>query len=216
MSQRVDYLASLLVLALSHGISDPSTGEPLKVSKLRAMMTPGTHLIKNTDTDELLEEDRTESVFYVSSAIDPTSKQALSPEQCLHDLRITWPDRFERFKLPEQEFMQQYNDYLQGLADVRIQYVKKWLTVNTMRFGERIEITPLFRKFEGLAKELKAAVALCGITCSSCGLKCIEQKYHSGRHDCKTSHRCANICAYVGQHDEDIPQCDMPCVYLIS
>lgn len=106
--------------------------------------------------------------------------------------------------------MERYNAYLQGLADIRIQYVRNWLRENTRRFGDKTEITSVVRRFEGLSKELKAAIMLCGISCSSCGLLCIEQKYHNGRHDCKTSHQCYKLCEFEKQHEDAVPQCDMP------
>ena len=106
--------------------------------------------------------------------------------------------------------MQRYNTYLEGLANTRVEYVRRWLKENTRRFSDKVEVTTLLRRFEGLAQELKAAVILCGISCSSCGLLCIEQKYHNGRHDCKTSHLCAKVCTYYKQHDGDVPPCEMP------
>ncbi|KAG8816259.1 hypothetical protein FRC17_000381 [Serendipita sp. 399] len=194
--QRAEYLSSMLVAALAFGTCDPNTKEPLK----------------NCDTDESLDEGQTENVFYVSSAVDPETEELLIPEFCLHELRVTWEKRWSRFDMDDKIFLQEYNAYLQGLADQRISYVRQWLTQNTLRFGEKAEITAVMRRFDGLAKETKAAVVLCGISCANCGLLCLEQKYHTGRHDCKTTHRCHRICAFANQHDSDspIPSCDMP------
>ncbi|KAG8823849.1 hypothetical protein FRC17_009237 [Serendipita sp. 399] len=198
--QRAEYLSSMLATALAFGTCDPNTREPLK----------------NCDTDESLEDGQTDYEFYVSSALDPKTDEPLIPELCLHELRVTWEKRRHRFDMDDQIFLQEYNAYLQGLADQRISYVRQWLTQNTLRFGEKSEITAVMRRFDGLAKEMKAAVVLCGISCAKCGLLCIEQKYHAGRHDCNTTHLCHRICAFANQHDAElpIPPCDMPYVHV--
>ncbi|KAG8854044.1 hypothetical protein FRB91_004122 [Serendipita sp. 411] len=194
--QRAEYLSSVLATALAFGTSDPNTGEPLK----------------NCDTDEALEEGQADNIFYVPSVVDPTTEEPLIPEFCLHDLRMTWEKRRSRFDMDEQIFLQEYNAHLQELADQRISYVRQWLTQNTLRFGEKAEITAVMRRLDGLAKELKAAVVLCGISCAKCGLLCLKQKYHTGSHDCHTAHLCHRICTFADQHDpkSEIPSCDMP------
>jgi hypothetical protein len=122
-----------------------------------------------------------------------------------------WGERLSRFEMDESDFLQRYNEYLETRADIRIAYVRRWLHENTVRFGEKTEIHSLLRRFEGLAKELKAAVVLCGISCSLCGLLCLEQKHHGGNHDCKTSHRCSKLCAFADQHaGQAAPPCDIP------
>jgi hypothetical protein len=151
-------------------------------------------------------------VFYIPGALDPSSGESLNPGLCLHDLKMQWNKRLDRFNFNEDEYLEQYQAFLQGLADQRIRYVRHWLSVNTARFGDNIEVTGLLRRLESLAKELKAAVTLCGTTCSSCGLLCLEQKYHHARkHDCMTSHRCYRLCEFREQHTESLPpECDLP------
>ncbi|KIM24854.1 hypothetical protein M408DRAFT_26650 [Serendipita vermifera MAFF 305830] len=194
-TQRAEFLNGILVTALAFGSADPVLEEPLK----------------NCDTDEVLDENPTPHVFYVSTASNPGTGRALSPEGCLQELRVGWNERLSRFEMDEAVFIEQYNAYLQTIADTRIAYVRRWLRDNTIRFGEKVEILALIRRFEGLAKELKAAVVLCGLSCSSCSLLCLDQKHHGGKHDCKTSHRCPRLCTFESQHTEDtVPSCDMP------
>jgi hypothetical protein len=159
----------------------------------------------------IMEENLTTDVFYISSAISPTTGAELSPESCLAELRKGWGERLSRFEMDEDEYLLRYNAYLQSRAGTRITYVRQWLRDNTIRFGEKTEIHALMRRFEGLAKELEAAVVLCGASCSQCGLSCLEQKYHTGSHDCKTLHRCPKLCAFVERHTgEEIPSCSIP------
>ena len=134
----------------------------------------------------------------------------MSPEICLHDLRVGWSERFSRFEMEEATFLERYNEYLQMHAEARVAYVRKWLRDNTIRFGEKVEIHALLRRFESLANELRAAVVLCGVSCSSCGLLCLEQKHHSGKHDCKTTHLCSRLCSFADQHPDETVPCDMP------
>jgi hypothetical protein len=157
-----------------------------------------------------LNENFTTDMFYVPSAINPTTGERLNPESCLHTLRVGWSKRLERFEMVESDYLNQFNAYLKRLADTRINYVRSWLKANTARFGEKAELTLLLRKFESLARELQAAVVLCGRTCSSCGLLCLEQKHHIGSHDCLTSHRCPEPCAYIKEHENEEVDCDMP------
>ncbi|CCA69193.1 hypothetical protein PIIN_03093 [Serendipita indica DSM 11827] len=192
--QRVEYLSSMLATALAFGTCDPGTGEPLK----------------NCDTDEIIDDAPTEDIFYIPSAVHPDTGEPLSPTLCLTNLRRGWADRFNRFDMEEDDFLRDYNIHLQSRADIRIESVRNWLLQNVRRFGERSEITSLLRRFEGMAKELKAAIVLCEISCAECRLLCLEPKYHTGRHDCKTSHRCHRVCAFAEQHADEIPQCDMP------
>jgi hypothetical protein len=135
----------------------------------------------------------------------------LSTLSCLKTLRTSFPEYFDRFKMQEDEFFHRLTTYLQSLVNSRIEHVNEWLKMNTERFGGKAEIITLFRDFENFAKDLKAGVALCGSKCSSCGLLCVEHKLHDGDHDCKTSHKCPQICSFVDQHSiSDFPPCSMP------
>jgi hypothetical protein len=169
-----------------------------------------TDMWQNCDNDEPLKENHSRHVFYVPAALHPSTGEFLNPGLCLHDLKVQWNERLRRFYLKEDEFLEQYNTFLQDLADKRICYVRRWLSINTSRFGNRIEAAGLFHRLEKLAKELKAAVTLCGTTCSSCGLLCLEQKYHTKKHDCVTYHKCHGPCEFREQHTEMLtPECKL-------
>jgi hypothetical protein len=114
--------------------------------------------------------------------------------------------------MQEDEFFRMLTSYLQSLVNNRIEHVNEWLKMNTERFGGKAEIITLFRDFENFAKELRTSVALCGTKCSSCGLLCVEHKLHDGPHDCRTTHKCAQICSFLDQHDAStsFPPCGMP------
>lgn len=130
---------------------------------------------------------------------------------CLSELRRTSPGYFDRFEKKEDVFFQSLAAYLQSQADIRVSHVRCWLMLNTERFKGNSEVVAMLRRFEDLARELKAGVMLCGSKCSSCGLLCLEHNQHDGLHDCKTSHKCAQICSFVDQHEiSDIPSCSVP------
>jgi hypothetical protein len=134
-------------------------------------------------------------------------------DRCLEQLRMGYTKRGERFSVPDGHFFNELSTYLYSLVENRLMHVSKWLTANTQRFGERGEIAGLVRTFDAYSKELRASVALCGSKCSSCGLLCLEHKQHMGKHDCKTTHKCAFPCEFLDQHeDAGIPECDIPLV----
>jgi hypothetical protein len=118
--------------------------------------------------------------------------------------------------MTEEDFILGLRNYLQDIATSRIEHVLQWLKVNTERFGEKAEITVLFRSFDTCAKELRQSVTICGSKCSSCGLLCLEHKQHEGDHHCNTSHECPHICSFTDQHIRtDIPACGISYVLLI-
>jgi hypothetical protein len=138
----------------------------------------------------------------------------LSLQGCLKELRLTFTRRDERFQIGEDMFFRELSSHLHYLVETRILHVFQWLKVNTERFGEKGEITVLFRAFDAYAKELRASVVLCGSKCSSCGLLCLEHKQHTGKHNCQTSHRCSHPCGFIDQHEgSEIPECDIPFVF---
>ena len=169
-----------------------------------AMMYP-----QNLDTDEIIPGPPGNIVFYLSEA-----KVSMSAEECFASLRSSWGNRYNRFRMTEEEFLAAFNRYLHDLADARVQQVRTWLEQNTSRFAQHADVQALFRSFQELAKELKGGVALCGATCGSCSLLCLSARQHDGAHDCHTSHKCPHACEFVDQHDGmPVPACDMPYVY---
>ncbi|KAG8783755.1 hypothetical protein FRC15_004586 [Serendipita sp. 397] len=192
--QRAQILEAALPCALALGTCDPSTGDPLK----------------DYDTDEILEDGSPGCQFYLEGLRLPAIGD-YSIERCLFNLRSGWKDRLTRFSTGEEKFIELYNVYLHDIAEERIKLVHSWLSANTTRFGEKAEITSLFRTFDKLAKELRLSVLLCGSKCSSCGLLCLHHKQHEGEHNCMTSHKCPDICSFTQQHtDSDSPACGLP------
>ncbi|KAG8834730.1 hypothetical protein FRC17_007454 [Serendipita sp. 399] len=192
--QRTQMLETSLPCALAFGTCDPSIGEALR----------------NYDTDEILEGGSPGCRFYLDGLRIPGLDDS-SVEKCLLSLRATWKDRVKRFSMGEETFIEGFNAHLRNLAEDRIKVVNAWLTANTTRFGEKAEVTSLFRVFDKLAKELRQSVILCGSKCTSCGLLCLDHKQHEGDHNCMTSHKCPDICSFTPQHtDSELPACGLP------
>lgn len=192
--QRADQISHLLVSAMSLGTTDPDLGEPLK----------------NFDTDETLEAGLTMSPLYLeaSHAILPPEFSSISA--CLAYLRAGYPRLEERYNMDDGEYYRSLQAYLQAVVESRVEQVRRWITVNTERFGPKAEITALLHTFDAFAKEMQLSVLLCGSKCSQCGLICLEHKQHNRQHDCKTSHLCPRVCSFVDQHQGEIPECGMP------
>jgi len=132
-------------------------------------------------------------------------------------LRRRYSGYQDRFKMTEEDFILGLRSYLQDIAIARIEHVLQWLKVNTERFGEKAEITVLFRSFDTWAKELRQSVTICGSKCSSCGLLCLEHKQHEGNHHCNTSHKCPHICSFTDQHVlSNTPECGISYVLPLS
>jgi len=138
----------------------------------------------------------------------------LSPASCLSALRAPWTGCQTRFKIPEIDFIEAFNQYLQDIAHRRIQQVHTWLEQNTARFPQHADVQSLFRRFDGLTKGMRAEIILCAAQCGSCGLLCLGGRYHDGPHDCQTTHKCHLRCEFIDQHEDDstVPICDMPYV----
>ncbi|KIM22922.1 hypothetical protein M408DRAFT_331422 [Serendipita vermifera MAFF 305830] len=190
-AQRAQLLTTLLPNALAFGTTDPKNDDPLK----------------NYDTDELLTNSDSRSVFFVEGASHVDDRPSLNSR--LFQLRMGWEHRQERFSRSEDEFLAGYNQYLSALAEARIDHVQTWIDVNAARFGQKAEVTSLRRHFEQLSKELRLSVMLCGLKCSRCSLLCLENKWHDGDHDCKTNHKCSELCGFTDEH-ESVVGCDLP------
>ncbi|KIM19859.1 hypothetical protein M408DRAFT_334238 [Serendipita vermifera MAFF 305830] len=195
-AQRAQLLSTLLPTALAFGTTDPTNDDPLK----------------NRDTDELLQNNDSRAIFFIEGVSHPKNG-LLSLNSCLVQLRMGWEHRQNRFSVPEDEFLAGYNQYLSALAEARIDHVQTWINVNAARFGEKAEITSLRRTFEQLSKELRISAMLCGLKCSECGLLCLENKRHDGDHDCKTNHKCPELCGFASEHEADVG-CDLPAGHL--
>jgi len=194
-TQRAQQLRGLLPTALAFGVLEPQSGcEPLR----------------NLDNDEVLGPSSKHYTLYVPHA----SGEPLNPASCLAELRTLWPERLDRYKATEADFISGYNEFLQGLVKERLELVGQWLQANTARFGEHSEVQGLMRAFKEHGEDMKGSTLLCGSRCSSCGLLCLEMRRHEGEHDCKTTHRCVHPCERLMDH-EDVdmdgpPSCGLP------
>jgi len=191
-TQRAQQLRDLLPTALAFGVLEPqSGGEPLR----------------NLDNDEVLGPSSNQYILYVPHASG-------EPASCLAKLRTLWPERLNRFKTIEADFISGYNEFLQGLVKERLELVERWLQANTARFGEHSEVQGLMRAFKEHGEEMKGSTLLCGSRCSSCGLLCLEMRRHEGEHDCKTTHRCVHLCERLVDHEDvdmdNPPSCGLP------
>ena len=151
---------------------------------------------QNIDTDKAIPGPSSEAVFFLSD-----TKAPITPEACLAALRSSWEGHDRRFEDSEEEFMASFNQYLLTIADARIGQVRTWLEQNTASFGKHPDVQTLLRRFDGLAKELKGHVLLCGVVCGSCSLSCLKGRQHNGAHDCCTTHKCPRACDFNDQHD---------------
>ncbi|KAG8833322.1 hypothetical protein FRC17_010897 [Serendipita sp. 399] len=193
--QRANQLFVHLACALAFGVIDPVNGEPLK----------------NLETDEVLDMRSGDLELFIDSAATLVDVETYTKPQCLEKMRKRFPKLGSRYRMAETDFVELLRGYINEVIEQRINDVRNWLTTNTMRFGERPEISTLFREFDGLSRELRLAALICGSKCSSCGLLCLQDNQHKGDHDCRTSHKCGHICDFNDNHESlDVPDCGMP------
>ncbi|KAG8836422.1 hypothetical protein FRC18_011419 [Serendipita sp. 400] len=192
--QRANHLSAHLAVALAFGTIDHINGEPLK----------------DLETDEAFDMAPEQPLLFIDAASNLLDPGTYTIALCLMRIRQSFPRLMSRYQMAETDFVEALRAHINETIERRIQDVKNWLLINTVRFGEKAEISALFREFENMAKELRLAALLCASKCSSCGLLCLEHNQHQGDHDCKTTHKCANLCGFVDQHESDIPGCGMP------
>jgi len=182
-TQRAQQLRDLLPTALAFGVLEPqSGGEPLK----------------NLDNDEVLDPSSSQYILHVPHA----SGELSLPTSWLAELGTLWPERLNRHKTTEADFISGYNEFLQGLVEERLELVGRWLQVNTARFRKHSEVQDLMRAFRRDGEQMTASTLLCGSRCGSCGLLCLEMRRHEGEHDCGTTHRCAHPCERLADHED--------------
>jgi hypothetical protein len=143
--------------------------------------------------------------------VHPESNETLSINLCLEMLRRGWNLHLERYKMGEANYMQAYKEFLSNTVKSRIEYVQEWLQINTARFHDNPDISSVLQYYDELKKELQMSIIPCGATCSNCGLLCLDQRLHNGPHDCRTNHKCPNLCEFADKHEDDtVPSCDIP------
>ncbi|RUS20070.1 hypothetical protein BC937DRAFT_86448, partial [Endogone sp. FLAS-F59071] len=112
--------------------------------------------------------------------------------------------------LDDTQWYNLYNTFIKFVVGRRVQRAKQWFSANTAKFPpDHTEIAAAANDLEQESERLTYSWSLCGITCVKCNLRCLDQRDHSGEHDCYTDHHCAHTCEFIDDHDE-IPPCDMP------
>jgi hypothetical protein len=148
--------------------------------------------------------------FYLEAA-EKGPLQAPSIRSCLGKMYKEYEKGHKRFEIKDSDYLHDLSTHLNKAAEARISHVRQWLKANTVRFGDKAEVSALLREFDSMAKEIRSSVALCGSKCSYCGLLCLEHKQHDETHDCQTDHKCPEVCGFSDQHnDGPVPACGMP------
>lgn len=156
-------------------------------------------VLKNFDTQELLDTPDTNAVFYLETS-DEHRQERLT--------ELLTPLGTE----PARSNLDDVRRHLDNIAEQRILHVRNWIQSNISRFmpSDHSDIKALQREFDGLSTALLANIQLCLIGCSSCQLRCLRPKAHESEvHHCGTSHQCTEYCHYCGSGEaEGVPNAD--------
>ena len=203
-SHRAQLLLTLLPVALAFGMQrvDPET-EPLKVrSEIFCMMAGAMKAscsLQNLDTDMPIDSRApdTDARFFVANAEHP---QKMSCEGVLDALVTNWDEFDSRQLVPDAQWAEELAQYLEDLAEMRIDHVRAWVKSNSTRFQDgHASMMELQQTLESAVIDLKSSVQLCRMQCGSCQLFCIQNRFHEGAHDCKTMHSCTQSCDYCAE-----------------
>ena len=128
---------------------------------------------------------------------------SVSRESILADLRSSWEGYASRQYTTEGEWIADLTQHLETIVNLRIAHVREWLDQNLSRFQAvggggvtHARIDELKRHFESAMVDLMGNVQLCGITCATCQLRCVQSRVHEGVHDCQTDHLCVHECDF--------------------
>ena len=138
--------------------------------------------------------------------------QPMTREEVLDALLSEWDEFDSRLHVPDTQWAQELALYLEDLAEMRINHVRAWVKSNLMRFqAGHASVMELQRTLESFAIDLKSSVQLCRAQCASCQLLCIQNRFHDGAHNCKTTHTCTQSCEYCAEVGElgDEKTCSM-------
>ncbi|KAJ7739823.1 hypothetical protein B0H16DRAFT_1567947 [Mycena metata] len=170
--------------------------------------------LKNFDTDLPIDRPDTPTRFLLSKS-EATHQDR---QNILALFQKSW-DQFEvRNRIPEVEWTDGLSKFLLDRAELRIEYVFRWIQSNLARFqsnhpngvkSNHANLELLRREFEAGAVDLRLNVEICRMQCASCNLLCILGRRHATDtpHNCQTSHRCPHPCEY--EHDE-FEECGYP------
>ena len=155
---------------------------------------------QNLDTDIPIDCPDTDAVFFVADVEHP---QTMTREEILDALLAEWDGFDSRQYVPDTQWAEELSRYLEDLAEMRINHVRTWVRSNLTRFqAGHASVVELQRTLESAVIDLKSSVQLCQAQCASCQLFCIQNRFHEGTHDCKTTHRCTQSCEYCAEVGE--------------
>ncbi|KAF8837464.1 hypothetical protein BDN67DRAFT_983236 [Paxillus ammoniavirescens] len=194
-SHRAQLISTLLPNALAFGFAD---------------IDPEREPLKNLDTDLPVDlPDTPHKLFIAGGGIEQSS----SRERTLAVLRAAWDQQESRQYAPEEEWIEGLTNHLETIVNLRIDHVRKWLTVNLSRFqAGHASIKDLRRTFENAIVDLKGNVQLCKLQCTGCQLLCIQSRLHDGPHHCQADHLCVHECNFCMEPSGERKQCTMTCV----
>ena len=204
-SHRAQLLLSLLPTALAFGMQDVEPEiEPLKVrSEIFRTMAGTTNVYfppQNLDTDMPTDSSDTDARFFVANV---EHSQDMGREEVLYALVTEWDEFNSRQLVPDTQWAEELAQYLEDLAEMRIDHVRAWVKSNLTRFqAGHASVMELQRTLESAVIDLKSSVQLCRMQCASCQLFCIQNRFHEGVHDCKTTHTCMQSCEYCAEAGE--------------
>lgn len=155
---------------------------------------------QNLDTDIPIDSPDTDARFFITNV---EHSQTMSREEVLDALLAEWHEFDSRQLVPDTQWVEELAQYLEDLAEMRINHVRTWVKSNLTRFqAGHASVMELQRTFESAVIDLKSSVQLCRAQCASCQLFCIQNRFHDGAHDCKTMHTCTQSCEYCAEADE--------------
>ena len=204
-SHRAQLLLTLLPTALAFGMQDVEPEiEPLKVRSETfyiAAETPNACFSpQNLDTDMPIDTPDTDVRFFVANV---EHSHNMSREEVLNALVTEWDEINSRQLVPDTQWAEELAQYLENLAEMRIDHVRAWVKSNLTRFqAGHASVMELQRTLESAVIDLKSSVQLCRMQCADCQLFCIQNRLHEGAHDCKTTHACIQSCEYCAQAAE--------------
>ena len=143
--------------------------------------------------------------FYLSgySGTNPAFREAI-----LSILRESWSGFSDRFETPECDWVTGLSGYLEGIAEMRVAHVQKWVYQNLDKFkASHASLEVLRRACDTALTELKENVHLCKAQCSSCYLLCLQSCGHNAQHDCQTSHHCPHLYSFNYEHPGEEKKC---------
>ena len=155
---------------------------------------------QNLDTDVPIDSPDSDARFFVANVEE---SQYVKREDVLDALVKEWIEFDSRQLVPDTQWAEDLAQYLEDLAEMRVNHVQAWVKSNLTRFqGGHASVMELQRTVESAIIDLKSSVQLCRMQCKSCQLFCIQNRFHDGAHNCNTTHTCTQSCEYCAETGE--------------